>query len=282
MSENLGFTGNAEALSVGNVVSAGVRLYRSHLKEYFLLALRAYCWVLVPIYGWAKFYALSALIGRLAFGDLVNQPESIRSGENFVNARLWKFLGTMLLMSLIGGGIGIGFAIVLGIILAVAGAALGVQNGGFGNAAIFSLIAFLVVIVGIFIFAWVLTRFYLVDLPLAIEEDCDATGTIKRSVELTKGYVGRIFLISFVAILITLPIQILLQIVTSVVQLIFTPLLQDGNAFLSLVFFVLVFGMAFASNAVILPFLQTVKAVIYYDLRTRREGFGLQLRDREV
>ncbi|MFM5981609.1 MAG: DUF975 domain-containing protein, partial [Sphaerospermopsis kisseleviana] len=32
MSDNLGFSSNAEPLSIGNVVSAGVRLYRSHLK----------------------------------------------------------------------------------------------------------------------------------------------------------------------------------------------------------------------------------------------------------
>ncbi|WP_353929071.1 DUF975 domain-containing protein [Okeanomitos corallinicola TIOX110] len=282
MSDNFSVTSNAEPLSMGNVVSAGVRLYRSHLKEYFLLALKAYLWVLVPVYGWAKCYALSALISRLAFGDLVNQPESIRDGERVVNSRLWQFLGTMLLMSLIGGGIGLGFMIVFGILLAIIGAVLGVQGGGFGNIAIFSLIAILVTLVGFVIFAWVLTRFYLVDLPLAIEENCDATQTIKRSIDLTKGYVGRIFLISFVAILITLPLQILLQILTSVIQLVFTPLLADGNAFASLIFFVLVIGIVIGSNAVILPFFQTLKAVIYYDLRSRREGLGLQLRDREV
>ncbi|NET72122.1 MAG: DUF975 domain-containing protein [Sphaerospermopsis sp. SIO1G2] len=282
MSENLGLSGNTEALSIGNVVSAGVRLYRSHLKEYFLLAFKAYLWVLVPIYGWAKCYALSALIGRLAFGELVNQPESIHSGEKFVNSRLWKFFGTMSLMSLISGGILLGLMIVFGLILVAIGAGLGLQSGGFGSVGIFSLIAVLVTIVGVVIFAWFMTRFYLVDLPLAIEENCDATGTISRSFELTKGYVGRIFLISFVAVLITVPVQILIQIVTSVVQLIFTPLVADGNGFFSLIFFILILGMTLASNAVILPFLQTVKAVIYYDLRTRREGLGLQLRDREV
>jgi hypothetical protein len=29
-----------------------------------------------------------------------------------------------------------------------------------------------------------------------------------------------------------------------------------------------------------MPFWQTIKAVIYYDLRTRREGMGLELRER--
>jgi hypothetical protein len=49
-----------------------------------------------------------------------------------------------------------------------------------------------------------------------------------------------------------------------------------------LIFIVLFLGIIISSNAAILPFLQTVKAVIYYDLRSRREGLGLQLRDREI
>ncbi|TAF05937.1 MAG: DUF975 domain-containing protein [Nostocales cyanobacterium] len=282
MSESRGFTSTAEPLSVGNVVSAAVRLYRSHLKEYFLLALKAYLWVFVPVYGWAKCYALSALIARLAFGDLVNQPESVNSGERFVNSRLWKFLGTMILMFLMGGGIGIGFMIVVGVLLGIPAAMLGLQNGNLANIGIFVLIAIVVSIVAIVGFVWLVTRFYLVDLPLAIEDNVDATSTIKRSWELTKGHVGRIFLISFLAVLITLPLQILIQIITTVIQLIFTPLLNDGSPLFSLIFIVLLLGIILSSNAMILPFLQTVKAVIYYDLRSRREGLGLQLRDREI
>ncbi len=282
MSDNLGYTSNAEPLSIGNVVSASVRLYRSHLKEYFLLALKAYLWVLIPVYGWAKFYALSALIGRLAFGDLVNQPESLHSGERFVNSRLWKFFGTLILMFFIGVGIGIGFLIVGSLLLGIVAAVLGVQNGNISNIGIFVLIAILVSVVGIVGTVWLGTRFYVVDLPLAIEENVDATSTIQRSWELTKGYVGRIFIISFVALLITLPLQILIQIITTVIQLIFTTLLADGSPVFSLIFIVLFLGIIISSNAAILPFLQTVKAVIYYDLRSRREGLGLQLRDREI
>jgi hypothetical protein len=282
MSENIGYTSNAEPLSIGNVVSAAVRLYRSHLKEYFLLALKAYLWVLIPVYGWAKFYALSALIARLAFGDLVNQPESVHSGERFVNSRLWKFFGTLILMFLIGVGIFLGFMIFGGLILGILAAVLGVQNGNFSNMAIFTLIA-VVVSIALFVgIVWIGTRFYVVDLPLAIEENVDATATIKRSWELTKGYVGRIFIISFVAILITLPLQIFIQIITTVMQLILAPLLANENPLGSLIFSVLFLGIIFSSNAIILPFFQTVKAVIYYDLRSRREGLGLQLRDREI
>ena len=98
MSKNFNSPNLIQPLNIANVISAGMRLYRSHLKKYFLIALKAYVWLLVPIYGWVKFYALSALISRLSFGELVNQPESVSEGERFVNSRLWEFFVNMILM----------------------------------------------------------------------------------------------------------------------------------------------------------------------------------------
>lgn len=47
MSENL--TPPMEPLSVGNVVSAGLRIYRDHFKSYFGISLRATLWSFVPL-----------------------------------------------------------------------------------------------------------------------------------------------------------------------------------------------------------------------------------------
>jgi hypothetical protein len=284
MSGDFGSPSPMQPLSVGNVVSAGMRLYRSHLKEYYLLALKAYLWILVPVYGWAKFYALSALISRLAFGDLVDQPESIATGERYVNSRLWQFLLTMLLMLIVGMGIvfGVGFIFVLiGVLSAVVVGGLGQQSSP-AAALLVGLIAFILGLGAFVAVLWLLTRFYLVDVPLAIEDNIDATSTIGRSWELTQGYVWRILLIGFVAFLITIPIQILVQILSTIVQLIFMPLIQQGNSAVGVLMFLLILALSFATGAAIVPFWQTVKAVIYYDLRSRREGLGLKLRDREI
>ncbi|MEH2036554.1 DUF975 domain-containing protein [Nostoc sp.] len=282
MSENFGSSGQIQPLSIGNVVSAAVRLYRSHLKEYFLLALKAYVWVLLPVYGWAKFYALSALISRLAFGELVNQPESISSGERFVNSRLWQFLVTMLLMFLIGIGIGLGVLvlfILFGFFSAFVG--LGLQ----GNPVTYILIVILTIVLSIAAIVavlWLLTRFYLVDVPLAIEDNVDGISTISRSWELTQGHVWRILFISFVGFLITIPAQIFLQIMSAVIQGIFLPLINENSTIFTPIFIVFILGLSFSTGAIILPFWQAIKAVIYYDMRSRREGLGLKLRDREI
>ncbi|OKH16672.1 DUF975 domain-containing protein [Fischerella major NIES-592] len=283
MSYNLGSPSPIEPLSLGNVITAGIRIYRSHLKDYFLLALKAYVWLLVPIYGWAKFYALSALISRLTFAELVNQPESISSGQRFVNSRIWQFLINILLMLLVGMGILIGVVIVFaifGVLSAVLVGGLN-QQANIGVYLMLGLLAFVVGILALVAVLWISTRFYLVEVPLAIEDNVDGTSTIARSWELTKGYVWRIILISFVAFLITLPIQIVVQIVSTIVQLIFTPLLEQNSGF-GLLFAVIILALSFASGAVVLPFWQAIKAVIYYDLRSRKEGLGLKLRDYEI
>ena len=76
--------------------------------------------------------------------------------------------------------------------------------------------------------------------------------------------------------------QFIIQIITSIIQLILTPLLKEGNVGFSMIFSLLILGLTFAGLALIAPFWQTVKAVIYYDLRSRREGLGLQLRDHDI
>lgn len=80
-------------LSIIGVISVGLRIYRDHFRSYFNIALQAYCWSIIPIYGWAKFSALSALIGRLAYYETLEQPEVISEARSRVERRMWSFLG---------------------------------------------------------------------------------------------------------------------------------------------------------------------------------------------
>lgn len=274
-----------QPLSLGNVVSAGLRLYRSHLKSYLQLSSLAYAWALIPIYGWAKCAAILALISRLAFGELVNQPESIQDAKPVVNLRMWQFLVMTLLMLLINIGLTIvvmiPFGIVIGIITAyaTAGAASGTPSPG-----AFLLLSLLVLVFLPLLFVmllWVQARFLLVELPLAIEDGVDGSSTIGRSWNLTKGSVWRIVGIIFIAYLITLPIQLPFTLLSQFIQIALAPLTIDNPSYALLSFF-LGLIISLIGAVLVVPFWQAIKAVIYYDLRSRREGFGLKLRDREV
>lgn len=273
MSKNFNFPNPIQPLNIANVISAAMGLYRSHLKKYFLIALKAYVWSLVPIYGWVKFYALSALISRLSFGELVNQPERVSEGEGFVNSRLWEFFVNMILMFAIGISIGLAFGLIGSLLISISAVLLG-GSQDLTNIIIYGLIVLVFMIISYIGILWIGIRFYLVDVSLAIENDVNGSSTINRSWELTKGNVGRIFLISLIVSLITIPIQF-------IISLIFPALLKQGDSILT-IFSLLILGLTFVGSALILPFLQTVKAVVYYDLRSRHEGLSLQLRNHDI
>ncbi len=272
--KNLSSSGQTGPLSVGNVVSASLRIYRDHLKSYFGLALVATLWLFVPIYGWAKYSAILGLISRLAFGEVREKPETVSDARREVDPRKWSFLGAGILTVLIYFGVSL-----------VGGIAIAIVTGGaraiFGqNSPIVAVLLVVAVIAFFIIYIRIISRLLIVEVPLAIENNIGASSAIGRSWELTKGSVGRIQWIIFVGILVSLPITIVVQILSSIVQSVLTAVLGAESGMFFLVYFLLILLLSFASNALVTPFWQAMKAIIYYDLRSRKEGLGLQMRKR--
>lgn len=308
-----------QPLSVGNVVSSGLVLYRSHLKSYLGVAFRATLWTLLPsfiqlvipqipvqinqslaglialvllaiyIYCFAKASANSALISRLAFRQLINQPETVNSARGYVNSRMWKFLWATILTTfiLITSFVGL-YILWFFLVLLIAGltSILGRALAAYSN--IFTLILYLVlaiVQIGLLVgfltgILWFISRFFITDLPLAIENGVGIRKTIGRSWDLTNGSAFRIILILSVASLLTTPF-----VAVSLIPIWFilpnfrlNPTVESLNSIADVIN--LISALFIITNMFVLPFWQCVKAVIYYDLRSRKEGLDLQLRDR--
>ncbi|WP_009633265.1 hypothetical protein [Synechocystis sp. PCC 7509] len=299
-----------QLLNVGNVVTTAFQLFKNRFKPYFLLAFKAYFWLLVPVYGWAKFFAISALISRLVYSELTNQPETISGGEKYVNSKLWQFLVTSVLLAFIALSIWIVLLIVLAIIFTVivlvfSGSISSLQPGEITN----TVISIIMVIISTIGSMLLLIRFVISELPLAIEDNINATSTIRRSWKLTKDFGSNILLIYCVAFLITLPLlalsgsvyYLMFQDFTGsflityplsawillavIVRRIFEFLLGgiiNKAQIINLLLIILSLCLSIVVGAIQLPFWQTVKAVVYYDLRTQKEGLGLNLRDRNI
>lgn len=269
-------------LSVGNVVSAALRIYRDRFKSYFTLALTAYLWLLVPIYGWAKYSAISALISRLAFGEVSENPETVSDARREVNPRMWSFFIAGLYTFLIYIGVYFAGAIAIGVLSVGVGFAAGMLGQ---NSTIVGIIVGLMVIVAVIafliIYIRILSRLLIVEVPLAIENNLDASSAIGRSWELTKGSVGRIQWIVVVAFLVSLPVYIVSNVLTLLVQGVLTKLLGSESSLFFLVYYILVLPLILGFGALVIPFWQAIKAIIYYDLRSRKEGLGLQMRDKK-
>ena len=262
-------------LSVGNVVSAGLRIYRDNFKKYFKLAFIGYLWIFVPIYGWAKYSAMMGTIARLAYGEAAEQPETVRDARRRTNSRKWSFLGAGILVSLVIFGAMIPLAIGVSLLGALAGFAFDL------NSAIGGILGALVVLVAILAFVfgliWLISRLFLVELPLAVEERVTASSTIGRSWNLTKGSVGRIQLVVLLGFLISIPILFVTNVASFILQMIIGTGLEQAPG-LAALGSLLYIALALAGGALMIPFWQSIKAMVYYDLRIRREGMGMNLR----
>ncbi|MGK7879702.1 MAG: hypothetical protein AB4060_06330 [Crocosphaera sp.] len=265
-------------LSVGNVISAAARIYRDRFVVYYKLGLLSYFWLLVPIYGWAKFMAISGLLSRLAYGEVSGQPESVRDARRHINPRLWTFFGTAFLIGLIFVGWYIFFGIIIAVIVGLLGAFVSQANSWF-LWAIFVLLAIVLFVLFIASFFWVNSRLYLADLAIAIENQSSSTKAINRSWQLSKQFIWRIMLISFVAFLITIPIAVVLQLIDTLIQSILMIIFSQDITTFGIIYYPLSFIVSFSISAILFPFWQCIKAVLYYDLRTRKEGIDIKLRD---
>ena len=268
-------------LSVGNVVSAGLRIYRNNFKKYYRLAFISSLWALIPIYGTAKFYAYQALIARLAYGEVTEQPESIQDANRLIKGRMWSFLGAAILVSLrfilayVFGGAAIAILGGLSVALLVSGLSFVLGDAGEAIGIVLAIIMYVVLIV---LFIAYLTRlfasFSATELLLATKENINASESMKASQELTKSYLKNLVLIYLITSLVSFPIWIVIFGLR-----VFPAFLQETNPFFaSQLFGILTLVFNSVVSALILPFWQSVKAVIYYDLKVRREGMGLDLR----
>ena len=268
MSREINRRPSSETLSVGNVVSAGLRIYRDNFKVYYLEALKSYLWIFVPVYGWAKFSAIQALLGRLAFCEVREIPESLADARRQVMPKLWIFWMTGILQSLILFAGFVVFSLTI-MLLAIGAAALNIRSNTlfFG---IFVLLIVLLFFLLIFGSIWLFSRIAFSELAIAIDGMKEPTKAINRSWTITQGFVFKIQNIFFIAFLLTIPFSMASNLASNL-----------GSLFLKSAAWGAVINLLLTIplGALLIPFWQSIKAVIYYDLLTRKEGLGLELRD---
>lgn len=199
--------------------------------------------------------------------------EKLRLGQLWMAAgkRLWPLVGWTLILAaalLVGVGI-IGGAVAL---LAILGGSLGVA---------------LAVVVGIIgglglvaLGAWLYTRTSLVP-SLIVLERLSIQASIRRSWSLTIGYFWRTLGVQF---LVAAIVNVVAQVVSTPLSLLFSVAISlvDPNAALdayipSIILYVLILFVALVLGAVAAVVQSATTALIYIDLRMRKEGLDLDL-----
>jgi hypothetical protein len=312
MARSFGSSSPTQPFSVGDIVSAAFQLYRSHLKQYLGIAVRATLWgalfvvglllisgliglvaqaqsnplgllmLMIPvvialfIYCIAKAEVNWALISWLAYGELTQQPESTQAGRRLLSPRIWRFFWMLVLVWLLGVMVSIGLSTIQQVVVVSALAILGSKS------VLFGLLVTLLSIVSTVVSAWFSARWFLPELAIAVENST-VPNSITRSWDLTQGQTMRVLTVLFIGLLVTLPLYILAFLPLGLALIATAASLAIGNtgAILGVVTaLVLSLLLLLPIGLFVTPFWQTLKAVLYYDLRSRREGLDLRLRPR--
>jgi hypothetical protein len=295
-------------LTIGNTINTAFRLYRNRFQTYVFFAVRACLWSLLPlilqlilsqllyqtitpeegsdiglrlflfpiqIFSAAKSLFNNAVISRLAFQDIIYQPETSGQAEKKVKPKMWRLWWLQVLIGLLGAAIIL--AITLSLVLASFIPILGV---------LLILPAFFCLP---FFFLWLSARIYIAELPLVIEDNLGSWQAIKRGWHLTKNSAWRIVGVIFIASLLIIPVYLLSAVLASIPLWVnffsFYSSLESVEDWETLTENPLFFRqMAMSSyglitiflllNILLVPFWQSLKSVIYNHLLNQKKIMG--------
>jgi hypothetical protein len=218
-------------------------------------------WIIYTVAQAAATYAVAdAYLGR---------SSTVRGSYGKIRGRFWRVIGVtfnvgirvfglMLLLVLLVGSVG-------GLLAVVLNSANAAPSG-----TIIAVAVSVAVIGGISLTLWFLLR-YAVSLPAVLLEDINGRAAIRRSVQLSQGRRGQIF------------VAILLGIVVSyAVAIMFQGPFYVGIAMMGIKGHLpnwLILGISVSGTlggAIATPLLMIILVLCYYDLRIRKEGFDLQ------
>lgn len=306
-----------QPLLVGDIVSIGIKLYVANFKDYLKLAWQGTLWGVLPylgtiaiilfftitnsfysllgllipalivlfVFSLAKYLSYSALLSRLAFGELVAQSEPIETAYRYTERRKWSLLLSSVLLFLIYVVIGMPICLImmivfLAMVAAVSSASLFQGASPEVLSATVGVILLVLILAVSMLVLWLSGRLVSHDVPLAVEPGSTAAQSIGRMWQLTQRHAWRMAFVLTIAFSVTLPIQIVAQTVLAIAATGLEILFSENSSIRNLLSVLIATVIGFGFAIVLLPFWQAVRSVIYCDLRNRREGVGLQLRDR--
>src|SRR2546426_4206562 len=212
-------------------------------------------------------FAYTAALGATTFAISeihLGRPAGIRSAYRRMRGRIGRLFNVM-------GSVGIR---VLGglILFSFAAGLLGALGRGTGSSTIVALLVLSGLLAAGCLTILLMLR-YAVAVPALLLENVGARHAMSRSVQLTKGYRSRIFMIGVLMVLVTIVATLVFKAPFSIA----TVAAAAGNHHIIL-------WLAYASDvaggvsgALSAPLLMIGLALAYYDVRVRKEGLDLQL-----
>lgn len=220
--------------------------------------------------------------------NLINNSIKIGEACNLAAAKAWRLVAIAILAALrIFGFALLGYlAAIIPLVIAAVTAGvftrgiarasvLSLRSGHLAGAAIFLALCFILAIAYCIFIIWIVLR-YSVAVPAALEENLHANDSIRRSIQLTRGGKGRlialyvaIFAFYIAVLCLILPIQLTSLHIAQAHVGVLPPAFHWWAALGSVI-------VIFAGSVVVV-FAGIATTLCYFDLRVRKEGFGLEV-----
>jgi hypothetical protein len=189
-------------------------------------------------------------------------PTSVGQAYRQVRRRFWRLVLVVFLV-----WVAVGAVAMVALIAAMIPGAMAMMLGrGVGL-----VVYFVLLIAAMALPLWLFSRMGLAVAAVVLEPG-SATAALSRSMELTSGYAGRVFVAAVFVVVLTISAVGVFQMPLWISQVYYA---QSGETLVWLA--VLVELGSFLGGLLVGPIGAIAFALIYYDLRVRKEGFDLQL-----
>jgi membrane-anchored glycerophosphoryl diester phosphodiesterase (GDPDase) len=132
-----------------------------------------------------------------------------------------------------------------------------------------STVAFLFLLLGFLVYGIIMSLRYALAIPACTVENLKARQAIRRSVQLSKGSRGRVFMLGLLALIIQLGL-------TGLTQGFFIMVGIKNKGVIPVWMSVVQQLLAFLTNTFVQPIYATGFTLFYYDQRVRKEGFDIE------
>jgi hypothetical protein len=217
--------------------------------------------------------AMSHAVSRVYLGE----SSTIRNAYKSVWPRGWRYIWLYLLQALLiwVAPIAVWFVLVF---VTAAGAALA-QKAGMGSVAggaLFGLAALLVFVALVGYVIWMLIELALA-FPACVVEEMGAWASLKRSFVLSKGTRGRILLLGVLVAALSWLLSVGAMLFMTILLFLIPGMSNQKHAQTAgVVMLFIMYGSAFAVQALIRPIYGIALVLFYYDQRIRHEGYDIE------
>jgi uncharacterized membrane protein len=274
------FAAYAGVMLVLNLLQVGLQdwLRAEHMTKFLTLAAGGYLVITLPLVFICSGAAMAASNRAVAWVNL-GEPATIRGAYASILPRLGRYLWIMTIATFVAY---IPLVVIYGAVIVLATLTLG-SKGTLANpnsqTSVFATILVGIALVGLLLLTfpaiiyavWMAIRYSLA-VPASVVENLKARKALRRSVELTKGSRGRIFVLGLLIAVIDIGLVGITQLFFIVAM--FKAAKNHGQVPVWMQVAQQIMG--FLTNSFIGPMFATGLTLFYYDQRIRKEGFDIE------